>query len=173
MSASIRTVEEFYGYALAIEREAATRYLQLADQMLVHHNTEAARIFEALARKETEHHARLLSHASELAVPAVHPWEYHWVDSESPEAAPLDSVHYLMGARHALEVAIANEKRAQEFFDGVARSAQSPPEVRELARRFAAEEAGHVHALESALAFTRDPGEGWSVDLDPPNVAGD
>ena len=58
-SAGIRSVADFYAHALAIEREAAERYQQLADQMLTHHNRPSAEFFDRLARMETDHLAAL------------------------------------------------------------------------------------------------------------------
>lgn len=165
----IRTIEDFFAHALALEREAATRYLQFSEQMLAYDNREAAELFETLAQLESAHHERLQDRFRERAPTALRPWEYRWIDPESPESAPLDESHYLMTPWHAMRIALVNELRAQRFFEAVAASPDATPEVRALATEFAADEHEHAGHLERMLATLPPPIlHEWEVDADPP-----
>jgi rubrerythrin len=168
MTASIRSLEEFLAHALAIEREAAARYREFADQMLIHNNRAVAELFEGLAQMESEHHARLQERAREHIPAPVRPWGYSWIDPESPEAAPLDAVHYLLSPHHALRLALANERRACTFFESVAESFHCGEDVRHMAWEFAAEEKDHAARLERMLERTPPPVPEWSMGPDPP-----
>jgi len=153
----VRTAGDFFAHALAIEREAATRYLQFAEQMITHGNPEVARLFEDLAQLESAHHAALQQRALAHPAAALKPWGYAWIDPESPECAPLDAVHYLMTPWHALRIALVNEMRAQRFFVAIAASQDSDDEVRRLATEFAAEELEHAGCIEAKLAAMPSP----------------
>lgn len=165
----IRTVADFFAHALALEREAATRYLQFSEQMLTHNNREVAELFETLAQLESGHHGRLQDRCRALAPTALKPWEYRWIDPESPESAPLDATHYLMTPWHAVRIALVNELRAQRFFEAIAASPDATAEVRALATEFAVDEHEHAGHLERMLAQLPAPLlHDWEVDTDPP-----
>jgi rubrerythrin len=166
---SIDSLPEFYAHALAIEEEAAARYQELGEQMAVHHNQEAAQRFFWLAGLERKHADQIVRRASGMTLPQLAPWDYQWQGPESPETTAHDTAHYLMTPWHALEIALANEKRAVEFFDVVARMSRDET-VRRLAQEFAAEERTHVSYVEQALAQQADPTAGWDEDLDDPQA---
>ncbi|APV52081.1 hypothetical protein BWI17_21870 [Betaproteobacteria bacterium GR16-43] len=153
----IRSPGEFFAHALAIEREAAIRYMQFADQMLSEGNRETAELFERLAQYETAHHGKLQERTRELALPALNPWEYRWIDPHSPEAAPLEPVHYSLTPWHAVRIALVNELRAKDFFEAVAALPGASAEVRRLATEFAAEEHEHAGYLEAMLVSMAPP----------------
>jgi len=166
---NIQTLPEFYAHSLAIEQEAAARYRELRDQMSVHHNEEAAKLFDWLAGIEDKHAQEIARRARDVALPEIAPWDYEWQGMESPESAPHDSAHYLMTPVQALEVALENERRAAEFYDRVARTSEDQA-VRKLAEEFAAEERQHIGYVEDALAKQDDPTIGWDEDLDDPQA---
>lgn len=169
-SREIATAEEFFTHALALEAEATARYRELADQMREHHNAACARLFEHLAALEMEHTAGLRNRAKGIDLSRVASWSYRWTEPESPEATPFDRVHYLMTEHHALSLALENEKRAKDFFDWTAQHSPSP-EVRRLAREFAAEEQRHIEMIGMMLRRVSEPEENWAEDFDGP-VAG-
>lgn len=160
----------FYAHAIAMEREAAERYAELADQMQVHHNEEVTTLFRWLAGLEANHARELEARAAGMTMPRLKPWEYRWSDAEGPESTSYDTAHYLMTPQHALEAALANERRAREFFERYAESA-TDPEVRRLAAEIAIEEAEHARHVERALAKLGAPQSHWDHDLDPPQTA--
>jgi len=51
----IQSVAELYAHAIAIEREAAERYAELAGRMQDEGRDDLARVFNLLARLESEH----------------------------------------------------------------------------------------------------------------------
>jgi rubrerythrin len=165
----ITDLATFLSHALAMEREAAARYTQFAHQMLIHNRPELAKLFERLARLESEHHERLHEHANGVEA-KIKPGEYRWTDPESPESAPIYTVPYLMSPIHALRLALANERRAQAFFERVAAS-NCPEEVRAVARQFAAEEEGHARALDLEIGNAGKTANDWRHDPDPATVA--
>lgn len=164
------TLELFYAHALAIEREAAQRYQELADQMLEHNNQETADLFLRLARLESEHAERLAAKTAGMRLPALKPWDYQWTGLESPESAAYETAHYLMKPHHALQVALENEQRAKAFFESIARTTLDA-DVKRLAAEMAGEEAEHVGYVEKALASVAPPTPDWAEDLDRPQEA--
>jgi len=53
-------VGELLAHAKAMESEALERYLELAEQMEVHHNPEVAELFRKMARVERKHVEKIL-----------------------------------------------------------------------------------------------------------------
>ena len=164
--AAIDSVAELLAHAYTMEAEAADRYAELADQMARHNNDAAATIFTKLAAIERKHAEEIVRRAGGTAPPRRSPWEFRWLDPESPEAAPLDEVHYLMTEHHALKVALHNERRAQAFYEALARAAPAE-DIRELAAEYAAEEREHVALVETWLTEYPEPPADWDLDMDP------
>lgn len=168
MSGPTESIASFYAHALAIEREAAERYGELAAAMDEHHNDTVAALFRRLGALEAEHAKSLEQRAAAIGVPRLAPWEFEWQGLESPEAASHDDMHYRMTPYHGLRIALAGEQRAAAFFEEVSRRAVDP-ELRALAAEFAAEEQEHVGYVMEALSRETRPDEHWDLDLDPPN----
>lgn len=164
----IATLPEFLAHAIAIELEATARYRDLADQMAVHHNAPVAALFSKLARLEAEHAQHLHDRAAGVVLPTIAPWDYHWSTTESPEAAPFESAHFLMTPYHALALALEAEERARVFFTDIAANTPSA-EVRTMAEELAREEEEHVAAVRRLLEHEAPPPDDWADTLDPPN----
>ncbi len=160
------THEEFMAHACALEDEASGRYAELAEQMLAHHNGEVALLFAKLARIEGKHRDQILA---EMGWSRVPDGEFRWETPEGPETTDYGDLHYLMKPRHALELALHNERRAAAFFAQLA-GADVPAHIREMAEEMAAEEREHVRLIEEWLATVPDIDAGWDEDLDPPNA---
>lgn len=148
---------ELYAHAIAIEREAAERYAELAQRMADLGNAAAAEVFGTLAGLEAEHLAALLRRTEGVALPALSGQEYRWLDAGAPETAARELVFRLLTPHQALAVALEAEKRAQAFFEQVMLRAQDPG-LRALAREMAAEEQDHIAMVERLLARTPQPG---------------
>ncbi|MBX3643433.1 MAG: ferritin family protein [Rubrivivax sp.] len=162
-----QTIEELMLQALAIEREAVARYEELADMMATHNNREVAGLFRQMAGYERHHVEHILSEmgwAEDMVAPRRGGM---WTTPESPEAVPIEEMHYLMHPWHALQLALAAERRAQGFFAMLAASAGSDG-VRRAAEQMRDEEAEHVALVESWLARVQRPADDWAVDPDPP-----
>ena len=165
----INLIDELLAHSLAIEREAAERYAELADQMEVHHNHEVAALFRKLAAIEAKHIAEVERRSAGHTLPHIPPWEYRWGDAESPEAPLHDEAHYLMTPYHALSLALAAEQRAEKFFAQVAATA-TQEDVRRMAGGLRDEEAEHVSLIEKWLNRYPKPEAGWDQDTDPPTA---
>lgn len=169
MSATgIGHTDRFLAHALAIESEAAERYRDLAEQMRAHHNVPVATLFATLADLEEAHATELRRVAAARGpLPRLAPWEYEWVDPESPESVPFDAAHYLMTPHQALQLALVNERRAKAFFDAAA-AGTNDDGLRRMALEMAGEEAQHIAHVEQELARHPAPDPEWDLDLDPP-----
>jgi 2-oxoglutarate ferredoxin oxidoreductase subunit beta len=157
---------EFLAHALALENEAAQRYEELADSMATHNNKEVADLFKKFAEFSRKHGAEVKSKAGDIKVPHLAPWEFRWPGNEPPESSDIDATHYLMTPFHALQVAMRNETRGQDFYAQVAATTRNE-EVRALAAEFASEEGEHVAELKKWMPRYPGPAAGWDQDDDP------
>lgn len=169
-SQPIGSTEELLAYSLAIETEAVDRFNDLADQMEMHFNFEVAELFRKLAKIEGIHIDNVNKVSEGRELPAMSAWEFDWQDGESPEGGAAEDAHYLMGAWHAIELAMQGEKRAVAFFRHVAETA-THAEVVKMALEHVKEEEEHVYLLEEWQKRFPRPEDNWDDDLDPPNIS--
>ena len=153
---SIRSAPELYAHAIAIEREAAERYCELAARMQDEGREDLARVFQMLAGLESEHLQTLEARTRGVALPPIGADRYHWLDAGAPETAARQLVYRLMTPRMAIAIALQAEVRAQAFFERVMLTAEDPA-LRALAREMAAEEQEHAALLARLLEGTPDP----------------
>lgn len=158
---------ELLAHALAIEREAAERYHQLAQVMEAHNNLAVAEVFAKLARIESRHAEQILAKAGARTLPVLPPLAYRWPGPDSPEAVDASDLHYLMTPHHALALALKAEERAFRFFNAVA-ATHADAGIKEIAEELAEEERGHMRLMMEWLVKTPVPPEGWAEDLDLP-----
>ncbi|MDZ4252619.1 MAG: ferritin family protein [Sulfuritalea sp.] len=164
---TINTLPELLAHALAMESAAAERYGELADQMETHRKTAVAAIFRRLEQAEKQHLGNLTEMCSKFELPHIAPWDFKWRQGESPEVIDFTLVHYQLSVREAILLAFEHERRAAEFYAGIALSATDSA-VQKLAGEFAAEEQEHIGWLEAWLAEC-GPGDAQaSEDPDPP-----
>ncbi|MCC2112012.1 MAG: ferritin family protein [Hyphomicrobiales bacterium] len=155
-------------YAHRIEVEAAERYGMLADQMEIANNTELAALFRTMEKVEGKHADHIVEKAGPGGIPQFGPLDYRWEEGEGPETLDLTDIHYKMTPWHALQLALAAEKRAYTFFARLAKEAYDK-EVQALAREFAEEEEEHIEFVTKEMKKYSRPEAGWDEDLDPPN----
>ena len=142
-----KTAGELMAMALAMEREAATRYDALAGEMARHGNHALAALFDGLGAEERKHEARIgRSMGPDDGAPP--PAAFRW---RSPEAMEREAEAeaggvYLMTPYRALRLAVHNEERAFAFFSHVA-AAIEDRSLRETAEALAKEELEHVVRL--------------------------
>jgi len=160
-----RTLDEFMLQALVMENEAAQRYTEFADAMETHNNREVAALFRKMADIEGRHARQIMAEMGWKTMPR--PGVVSWEGFEAPETAPGDEVHYLMQPYHALELALANEQRAERFFARLARAATTDS-VRKAARELQAEEREHVELVRAWMKKVPKPDADWANDPDPP-----
>lgn len=136
--------------AVLIEEEARQRYLEFIDMMHeVHHNTEAAKFFAFMAENEQHHRDELAERRQRL-----YPNEPSRVtgtmiyDVEAPE---YDEPQAFMSIRECLDLAMAAEVKAENFFRRTLDTATTP-EVRALFAELAEEEVEHQKMVAEQLA---------------------
>ena len=168
---AISSVADLLAVAYRIEADAEQRYLLLADQMETHNNPELMAIFRDLARAERIHAEEIRKLAGDSNILESASGLRSWTKGESPEEADLGAAHYLMTPWHALQLSLAGEKRALEFFTSIVETTKDP-KVKEMAEEFVEEEAEHVNLVYRLLRKYPRPDASWSDDLDPPTSKG-
>lgn len=145
-----QTLIDLYAHALAIEREAYKRFIELERFMRDAGMDYLADEFEKIGREEQEQYEALALGTAEREMPEIQDWEYAWhylgPVADKP-AAPKS-------ARDALKLALSSERRAQNFYVDVAEHANDDT-VCAFAAEMAADEQRHVTRLELLLA--REP----------------
>jgi len=157
------TLTEFLAHAVAMEQEAADRYLELADMMEAHRNDAVSTLFRDMHRFSLMHRDSILERARPHALPQLRSWEYRW--RSPPEVGGEEAFDYMLEPYNALRYARLNEVRAMKYYRDVAERAQDE-EVRRLAGEFAAEEREHAQALDEWLARTPRPSMTWDEDAE-------
>lgn len=155
------TLPLFLAHAIALEREACERYLELADMMEAHRNDEVATLFRDMVHYSRMHHDSIVLRARGVALPEIGPWGYAW--RHPPEAGGEEAFDPALSAYDALRYARENELRAMQYYSDAGMSSRDE-EVKRLAAEFAAEETEHVQALEDWLVRTRRPSAPWATD---------
>ena len=155
------TLPEFLAHAIALEREAAERYLELADMMEAHRNDEVSALFRDMVTYSRMHHDSIVERARGVELPEIRANEYRW--RTPPEAGGDEAFDIRIDAYSALCYARENEERAMNYYSEVGTHA-TDSEVKRLATEFAAEETEHVEALDDWLARTPRPGTPWRDD---------
>ncbi len=155
------SLPEFLAHAIAMEQEAADRYLELADMMEAHRNDAVSKVFRDMCRYSELHRDSIRARSASLELPRLKSWQYRW--RTPPEVGGDEAFDYLLEAWNALKYARGNEMRSLKYYRAVAAETQDP-EVKRLAGEFAAEEKEHVLALDAWLAQTPRPSSTFADD---------
>jgi rubrerythrin len=151
---------ELYAHAIAIEREAASRYDELGDAMAERGYHAVAVLFYMLSSFEARHFGELTAKTAGVVLPDLTA-DYTWREGESPETVSFDACIVEMTPERALLLALDAEKRAKAFFEHAARITTDAP-TRALAREMAVEEAEHIVLVERTLARVQNGGFEYS-----------
>lgn len=145
-----RDLKELYAHALIVEREATKRFAELERYMREAGMDHIAEEFEAIGREEREQYELLAVGTAGHELPSIAPWEYaaHYC---GPQA---DVVRAPKTTREALLLALATERRSQNFYVDVAEHTDDDT-VCAFAAEMAADESRHIARLERLLA--REP----------------
>jgi rubrerythrin len=141
---------DLYAHALAIERAAFKRFIELERFMRDAGMDHLADEFEKIGKEEQYQYEALALGTAEREMPQIEDWEYAWhylgAEADKPVAPK--------SARDALKLALSTERRAQTFYVDVAEHANDDT-VCAFAAEMAADEQRHVMRLELLLA--REP----------------
>ena len=156
-----RDLDELYAHALAVEREAAKRLAEVERYVRDAGMEHIAEELRSIAREEREQYELLAVGISGRRIPEVSPWEYapHFL---GPKA---ELARVPRNAREALALAIAVERRAQNFYVDVAENS-SDDAMCALAAEMAVDEGRHIARLERLLAREPDPAAGCAASGD-------
>jgi rubrerythrin len=158
------SLQDALDLAILIEEEAKDRYEEFAANLTLHHTPDAARFFRTMAGNEAKHGADLLMRRESIfgAAPTRVSRGMLW-DVEAPD---FDQSRMFMSARQAMEVALASEVKAHDFFDA-ALAYISNPDVRTLFEELRAEEIEHQELVKEVMArmpADSDLAEGFDGD---------
>jgi rubrerythrin len=152
-----QTLIELYAHALSIEREAFKRFIELERYMRDCGLDHIAEELEKIGREEQEQYEALALGTCDRELPQIADWEYAW-HYLGPSAQKLRAPR---SAREALQIAIATERRAQNFYVDVAEHAMDDS-VCAFAAEMAVDEQRHIQRLEQLLA--REPEQSKPVE---------
>ncbi len=144
-------IHVFLAHAIQLEFEAARRYEDLRAAMGTAGNKEAEAFFARMAEFSRLHLREALRRGGFREIPKLAPEDWQWPDGVSPEQAAWAGVDGFIDVAGAFRLALDGEERSQLFYAAIV-AATTDPEVRRMAREFAAEEAEHVAELERLMA---------------------
>ena len=144
---SVKSLEELFAIAAAMEQEAATRYAEIAARMRHEGDPALADVFERLSADEQSHLDSVVHWSEKTKGQAPDPVRIRWELPETFDDEGAATIHpRLLSAYRALSMAVRNEERAFAFWSYVAAHAEVP-EIRQAAETMAHEELGHVATL--------------------------
>lgn len=163
------TLQDALDYAILIEDEARQRYALFSELVGKRYEGDAASFFDSMVVNETKHRDTLAKRRDTLygdAPSHVNPDAV--IDIEAPET---NQPRNYMSTRQALEVALAAERKAYDFFDEALRHV-ADAEVQALFLELRAEELEHQRLVAELLQ--RVPGDdtpdrAWD-EVDTPNL---
>jgi rubrerythrin len=153
------TLPELYAHAISVEREAAKRFAELERSMRDAGIDHLAEEFAKIGHEEREQYEALSLGTADRRLPELRAWEYAWhfLGPQSETAAKPTN------ARDALKLALATERRAQNFYTDVAEHSMNDS-VCAFAAEMAVDEQRHVTRLEALLAREPEPAKVESAD---------
>ncbi len=154
------SIKDALDLAILVEDEAEERYRELAENLELHNTKEAARFFRFMVECEAKHGRELRGKRAELfgEQPSTVDGSMLW-DVEAPA---YEVARSFMTLHDALDVALAAETKAFEFFDGALPSVEDP-EVRELFIELRQEEVEHMQMVREQMKKIPD-GDGFNPD---------
>jgi rubrerythrin len=143
----VRTLDEFFALAHAIESDAANRYVEVAMRLKQQGAAHLAEVFERLAEVERGHVREVTSWAARRGGSAPAGALPPWPIPDTFDASPDEIVQSrLLTPYRALASAVRREERSFAFWTYVAAHAEKT-EVKEAAERMALDELENVSLL--------------------------
>lgn len=159
---TVKSLDELFALAHAMEVEAANRYTELAEDMRRQNKTALADVFTKLAVAEREHVDSVTRWSQSRRGKSPDSALVRWQAAEILDAETADEIRTsrLITPYRALAMAVRNEERAFAFWSYVAAFAQDG-EIKSAAEAMAREELEHVATLRRERRRTyhqeRDP----------------
>ncbi|MBR0689848.1 ferritin family protein [Bradyrhizobium manausense] len=157
----LKSLDELFALAHAMEQEAANRYDDLAKEMHRQGKDALADVFTRLAIAEREHVDSVTRWSQSRSGKNPDPALVRW---EAPETLDADSATEVKSSRlmtpyRALAMAVRNEERAFAFWSYLA-AYSDDPDIKKASEAMAREELGHVATLrkERRRAYHREHG---------------
>jgi rubrerythrin len=142
------SLQDALDLAIAVEDEAKARYDAFSSITGGRYEGDARDMFRQMAGYEALHRAELVARRSHLFGSA--PARITAEDLDDVEAPDRGAPRTFMSARQALEVALASEEKARDFFTDAATAVQDR-EVRALFQDLVREEEKHVSLVRERL----------------------
>ena len=142
------SLQDALDLAIAMEQEARDRYDEFTHLVGGRYPGDAADMFRTMSGYEEKHGAELAARRRALfgdAPPRV--TSEMLDDAEAPDRG---KPRVFMSARQAMEVALASEEKAYDFFDTAIRDI-ADPQVRQLFEELRGEEARHAKMVRERL----------------------
>ena len=153
LDVSTLNLQDALDMALLIEKEAEERYRVFAETIGERYPGDAAAFFKMMSGNEHKHCVQLTEKRRSLFgdAPSRITAAMMGSDIEAPE---FDKAVRFMTPHRALEVALASEIKAYEFYDRILANAQNilAPEVQNLIRELRDEETEHQRLLNEMKA---------------------
>ena len=165
----IKSPEHLLAQVYAMKCESEDRLQDLIDSLNQHNNSAAADIFSRTNElikcsiKNIEHRVQ------GIQLPEIPPWESQWHCEEQPDHQCIENAHYLMTPLQALDLAIFNEKRLQDFFIQQIDKGINE-EIRLIADEFLVQEKQLTRKMSSWKKQLEKSQTEQNEDFDPPNV---
>lgn len=131
-----------------VEDEANERYSEFVDQMVLHHNAEAARFFRFMSENEAKHAERLKTRRKALFGDAPRTVRREMIFDV--EALDYDAVRAGMTIGQALDAALHAEEKAWTFFDHALEKVKDES-VRKLFEELRTEELEHQELVKKEI----------------------
>ena len=163
---STLSLQDALDLAILIEDEAQERYEEFAANLKVHHTPDAARFFTTMAGNEAKHGSELRARRQMLFgnAPTRVTRDMLW-DVEAPD---FDQPRMFMTARQAMDVALACEVKAFDYFDAALAHVEDA-DVRALFEELRAEEEEHQALVKAVMAkVPADPAVDTGFEPDEP-----
>jgi rubrerythrin len=145
--AVVKSLDELFAIAHAMEFEAATRYAEFAERMRRENKPGLAAVFERLSADEKGHIDGIMRWSESEQAKAPDPALIRWQLPQTFDDEGISTIDpSLLSSYRALATAVRNEERAFAFWSYVAAQATSP-KIQRAAETMAHEELGHVATL--------------------------
>lgn len=146
-------LETFLAHAVKLEHEASVIYAKSAEVVAAPENQDAVAFFREMAGYASTHLSDVMARAGYRNASELRKISYQWGNGSAPESlSPIPSAGDIIDLDSAVTMALDAERGAVAFYEGAAQSSLDS-QVRALALEFAAEERGHVLALERFMGL--------------------